>query len=459
MSLSPEDKRVKVSGCDVDGIPRGKVIMREKFDSSTDDGFGFCNVIFGWDMHDRVYDVPVPISNPENGYGDILAKIDHSTFRRIPWENDIPFFLLDFIDPKTMEPLAMCPRSTLKRIVKAYADEFGLKPNCGFEYEFFNFKETPQTLADKQGHNLEPLTKGMFGYSVLRPTIHQDFFYDIYDQCHKFDVPVEGLHTETGPGVFEAAIRYGPAVTAADRAHLFKTSVKQLGLKHGVISSFMAKPWGELPGCSGHIHVSLASLATGANNFAVPGPLPPTGAEKVAALPPLMKSFLQGLLDGLPSVMPFFAPNINSYKRLVENYWAPITVSYGFENRTAAIRLIVPPTCSPSSARIEIRVPGADANPYFALAAILACGLRGIRNGLDLTTPPLEGDAVGAGLFPRLPSSLREATSVMAAEGSVAREALGDDLIDHYAATRVHEARLYERAVTSWELQRYIETV
>lgn len=160
--------------------------------------------------------------------------------------------------------------------------------------------------------------------------------------------------------------------------------------------------------------------------------------------------------------MPILAPTVNSYKRLVENFWAPVTVSWGLEHRAASIRLIAPPTCSPKATRFEIRVAGADANPYLVLAAILGCGWRGVEKKLEIPIPPLgkgqdtggEGD-VGA----RLAKSLKEATNTFKREGSVAREVFGGEFVEHFAGTREHEVRVWEEAVTGWEVRRYIEMV
>ncbi|KAJ3299895.1 hypothetical protein HK104_006252 [Borealophlyctis nickersoniae] len=426
--LLKSDIKVKLSGCDLDGIARGKYMAKSKLLKSVDDGFGFCNVVFGWDMLDKVYDKSIfEAITKDHGYSDIQARIDKSTYRRIPWENNQPFYLVDFYNPVTNEPYELCPRSLLKRIVKECEDR-GYKALCGMEFEWYNFQETPTTLAQKKGVGLNPLTPGMFGYSLVRPTLNQSFFDDIFDQCAKFGVPLEALHTETGPGVIEAAIEYTDALRLADRAHLFKTSVKQLALNRGIMASFMAKPWPDLPGCSGHIHVSLADIKTGDNAFVDQA---------------VRDSFIAGVLEGLPSIMVFLAPTVNSYKRLVENYWAPITISYGFENRTTSIRIIGPPTSPPTSTRLEIRVPGADVNPYLALASLLACGIHGVKNKWTPKVPPSDGDVTGSG-GERLPRTLKEATEKMLEKGSLARKVLGDALVEHYGATRLHEWKQWE---------------
>jgi glutamine synthetase len=219
----------------------------------------------------------------------------------------------------------------------------------------------------------------------------------------------------------------------------------------------MAKPAQHLPGNSGHMHVSLVS-AEGANLFARSSTDADAPYPDIANLSDLGRHFLAGLLAGLPDVMPILAPTINSYKRLVEEYWAPVTVSWGLENRGASIRLVVPPPpASPAAARFEVRVPGADANPALVLAAILGLGLRGVQLALPIPVRAM-ADA-GPSAFEPLPRDLDAATRRMMAPGSVARQVLGDDFVDHFGGTRLHECREWSDAVTDWELRRYMETV
>ena len=349
-----KDTKVKVVGCDMDGIARGKIMSVEKFLKIQSSGFGFCDVVFGWDCQDKVY-----TTQTNTSFVDILALPDLSTYRRLPWESNIPFFLLDFYDPASKSLLSFAPRSLLKSVSAQLHNKHALTAMCGMEYEWYNFKEDPESIQASKGVGLKPLTPGMFGYSITRPLLYQSFFEQIYDHCRAFGIPIEGIHTETGPGVYEVALEYADALTLADRSHLFKTCVKQIASLHGITSCFMAKPHPNLPGCSGHIHFSLRSKE-GKNAFE---------QTKDGVPCETMKKCLAGILKGLPSIMAIFGPTINSYKRLVENYWAPVTVSYGFENRTTALRIIAPPTCEPSATRIEVRVPGADGNFYGCLHA------------------------------------------------------------------------------------------
>ena len=293
----------------------------------------------------------------------------------------------------------------------------------------------------------------MFGYSLTRPGHNQDYYYGIFDACAKFRCNIEGWHTESGPGVYEAALEYGEIKEMADRAALFKLTVKNLGSKFGITPCFMAKPREGLPGNSGHMHISLVDAKTKANLFAreTADPNPPYPDLKY--LSDTGRHFLAGLLDGLPDVMPIVAPTVNSYKRLVENFWAPVTVSWGLEHRAASIRLIGPPLSSPKATRFEVRVAGADANPYLVLSAILALGWRGVEKKMEIPVPPLgKGQDVGGAedKGERLAKSLKEATERFKRKGSVAREVFGDDFVDHFAGTREHEVRLWDEAVTDW---------
>lgn len=233
---------------------------------------------------------------------------------------------------------------------------------------------------------------------------------------------------------------------------MYRYVVKSLGTKYGITPCFMAKPREGLPGNSGHMHVSVVDKS-GKNLFYREREDPNPPYTDLTNLSDLGRHFLAGLLDGLPDVMPIVAPTINSYKRLVENFWAPVTVSWGLEHRAASIRLIAPPTASPKATRFEVRVAGADANPYFVLAAILGLGWRGVEKKMEIKTPPLgKGEDVGGASDRgvRLAKSLKEATAQMMQEGSVAREVFGDDFVEHFGGTREHEIKLWDEAVTDW---------
>ncbi|WNJ17987.1 glutamine synthetase family protein [Pontibacter sp. G13] len=436
--------KVKIAIVDIDGVLRGKVVHRDKFLGIVDKGFGFCDVVFGWDMADMSYD-NVSITGWHTGYPDAQAQVDLTTFRQIPWEDELPFFLGDFVGP-TGAPLPACPRNLFKQVI-ARAHDAGFAPKFSQEFEWFTFAENPQSLAEKDFRDPTPMTPGMFGYSILRSSYKQSFFSDLFDELLAFDIPLEGLHTETGPGVYEAAIQYGDALEAADRAVLFKTAVKEIAMRHGLTSTFMAKWRSDLPGCSGHVHQSLWDETSKKNVFA--------DADSDTGMSALMESYIAGQLHCLPHILPMMAPTINSYKRLVEGAWAPTTLTWGIDNRTTALRALLP---SSSATRLETRVCGSDVNPYLAMAACLASGLYGIEKGLKLEQPAVVGNGYEVKEYGVLPHSLEAATHAMK-HSEIARSLFGDGFVDHFTASREWEVRAYAQAVTDWEMRRYFEII
>jgi glutamine synthetase len=256
--------KVKVAITDVDGVLRGKYLNLDKFASAAESGFGFCNVVFGWDAADVCYD-NAAYTGWHTGYPDALVRLDPATYREVPWDAGVPFLLGEFVDADG-RPLSICPRQVLKRVIERL-ERCGYSAFSAFEYEFFHFRETPQSFADKRHVAPTPISPGMFGYSVLRLNQSREYVNALFDELARFGVPIEGLHTETGPGVLEAAIRYSEPLEAADRAVLFKSGAKEIGHRFGIMPSFMAKWSAELPGCSGHIHQSLWGRAGKKNVF------------------------------------------------------------------------------------------------------------------------------------------------------------------------------------------------
>ena len=206
--------RVKVAVSDIDGILRGKYLHKDKFVAAADGGFGFCDVVFGWDSQDVCYD-NTKLTGWHKGYPDALARIDLATYRTVPWDGGVPFFLGEFVAQKDGKeiPHPLCPRQLLKRVLQR-AEKLGFTVMCGMEFEWFNFAETPQSWADKKGLAPEPITPGMFGYSLLRANAAQPYFEALFNELGAFGIPIEGLHTETGPGVYEAAILFSERARA-----------------------------------------------------------------------------------------------------------------------------------------------------------------------------------------------------------------------------------------------------
>lgn len=445
-----EIRKVKVGGFDIDGVLRGKFVSMEKFWNMVDHGFGFCDVIFGWDIADVLYD-NAKVTGWDTGYPDAQASIDLTTFRVPPGEPDTATFIVDFKNEDgTAHPA--CPRSLLKRVLAKAAD-MGFTATFGSEFEFWVFKETPESLHQKGFRGLQPLSPGMFGYSWLREDQNRDFCHAILNEMTAMDIAIEALHTETGPGVYEVAIGYDEALRAADKAALFKTHMKALAGRHGVSVTFMAKWNHDLPGSSGHLHQSLWTIPAHASS----------GGKRTNAfydagadgnLSTTARHYLGGQLALMPELTAIYSPTINSYRRYVPGVWAPLTASWGPENRTAAIRAI---KGGASSTRLEYRQTAADINPYTAIATCLAAGLYGIENQIE-PPPAGKGDTSTGTEFKPLPRTLKDATAWLAASKG-ARAILGDAFVDHYVVTREWEVRQFDRIVTEWELKRYFESI
>ena len=437
-------QKVKIAFADIDGVLRGKYISTDKFLAAIEKGTSFCDVIMGWDMADVLYDRS-EITGWHTGYPDSEASIDLNTFRKIPWENDLPFFLGQ-LHQKNNQVSEVCPRQLLKKIA-GDARDMGFSPVFAQEFEWFNFAETPASVHEKGFRNLTPLTPGMFGYSILRTSLKNPFFSDLFDLLTRFNIPIEGLHTETGPGTFEAAIQYADILEAGDRAILFKTAVKEIAYKHNIMATFMAKINENLPGCGGHVHQSLWDKNGKKNLF--------HDAGDKQKLSETARQYITGQLHCLPYILPFFAPTVNSYKRLVEGAWAPTTLTWGIDNRTTALRIL---NGSTNACRLETRVIGADVNPYLAMAACLAAGLYGIKKKMKLKQAATTGNGYLEHSHGSIPHTLIDATKKMK-DNPIATELFGKTFVEHFGQSREWEWRQHLKVVSDWELKRYFEII
>ena len=435
-------KNVKLAVVDLDGILRGKYVSKKKYELILEKGFGFCDVIFGWDSADYLYEKD-SVTGWKTGFPDALSKLDISTKRNLPLETDTSIVLGDFEESHVAN---VCPRTLLKRILKK-ADNLGYKVNAAIEFEFFLFNETIASLRDKNYFNLENMTPDMFGYSVLRSSTHSNFYHDLLDLCHEMEMPLEGLHTETGPGVLEAALEYTDALRMADNAVLFKTFTKVLAQKNGLIATFMAKYHQDYPGQSGHLHISLTSKDNKSVFF---------DSQKENNMSDEMVHFIGGQQKLMPELLSMVANNCNSYTRLIPGFWAPTNATWGIDNRTCAIRAVMG---SASSQRIEYRVAAADINPYLALAAAIGSGLWGIENKIK-PHPSVQGNAYDMKHDESLSLPINLSNSATLLEKSnIAQDLFGKEFVNHYAYTRQHEAEQQRRAVTNWHLKRYFEII
>ena len=439
-------RRVKIGFTDIDGVMRGKYLSLDKFASIADGTSGFCDCVFGWDVDDQLYD-NARYTGWHTAFPDATYRIDLSSERRLADEQNIPLFLADFVGEGEYHPI--CPRNQLKRMIDR-ASSAGFASRMAFEYEFFVFKETPASAAAKHYRDLEPLTPGNFGYSLLRTFSLSDLFNELMDHCANHGINLEGLHCETGPGVWEAAITVDDALAAADQAALFKVLTKSFFQKRGMIATFMAKWSMDYPGQSGHLHQSLVTTGGTRSVF--------FDDQDSSGMSDLMRHYVAGIQTHLPALLAMTAPTINSYTRLVKGAWAPTASTWGIENRTTALRVI---KGSAKSQRVEFRIGAADANPYLTAAATLGAGLLGIAAKLPL------GDAIQGNAYEvqdslpsaqQLPANLLDATRAFEASDA-AVELFGQAFVEHFAASRKWEVREYERHLNDWQLKRYFEII
>jgi glutamine synthetase len=447
-------RRIKLALTDIDGVLRGKYISLDKFRSIAQSTGGFCDCVLGWDVNDELYD-NTTFTGWHTAFPDACYRLDLTTERRLPDEGGIPFYLGEFIgdggsgDSGDFDSHPICPRSLLRRIL-GRAESMGYGVNHSFEYEFFVFRETPHSIREKNFRNLTPLSPGMFGYSIIRSTWLSDLFNEFMEYCASLDIELEGLHCETGPGVWEAAIMYTSGMAAADKANLFKTFAKTFFLKKEMLATFMAKWSLDYPGQSGHVHTSLFDVKSGEPLFHDPSA--PEGMSET------MRMFVAGVQKYMRPFLVMSAPVINSYTRLVKGAWAPTSSTWGIDNRTTALRAILG---DPKSQRMEFRVGAADGNPYLVSAAVIGAGLKGIEERLDLGDP-VKGNAYA--IQDDLPEELQFPSNLLDAvrifeKSAEARELFGDEFVDHFANTRRWEVREHEKQITDWQMERYFEII
>ena len=444
---------VKIGTPDIEGVFRGKRVAAHHFLNSLEDGFGQCDVLFGWDIAENV--LPnLKVSNWEHGFADIVLRPDLSTFSVVPWEENVASCVCDTWTEHG-DPLTVSPRYVLSKVVDR-AKSMGYTAFAASELEFRFFREDQMSLRAKDfGPNLTPLNPGMNCYSISQSSADDHLLSRVARMMRDFGIEIEGYNREHGPGMYEMNLRYAPALTAADNTMLFKTSVKEICHQENLTACFMAKWNDQEDGSSGHSHMSLWDISGDRNLF--------WEQDAEGHMSTLMRQFLAGVLDKLPEFMAVYAPVINSYKRYIEGTWAPLNTTWGLENRTCSIRII---NSGKRAIRVENRVPGADANFYLVFAATLASGLYGIERKLELP-PSLDGNAYDQATISQaaernhirsLARNLTTATDMLE-RSEIAKEYLGEEFIEHYVATRRWEIKEYEKAVTNWDRRRYLELI
>jgi glutamine synthetase len=442
-------KTVILGGADTHGIMRGKRVPVQQLERLVEHGMPMCDVF--WILHVDESDMVLRPSDhagyfptERQGYPDIVAIPDISTLRQVPWHEATALMLCDFHNNGA--PIPISPRTVLRRVVER-ARAMGLEPLCGLESEFYVLRETSESLTARRPAELEPLQSRPSTYGVVMGSREEPLGRLIRESALAYELPVETCNPETGPGQFEITLRYGPALKAADDAFLFKTAVKELAAQQGLMATFMAKPRSDWAGNSCHVHLSLRD-ENGRGVFFAP--------DAEHGISPVMRHFVGGTLATMSELTAIMAPTVNSYRRFTPYSWAGTTATWGIDNRSTALRAVCE---GESSTRIEHRQAGGDVNPYLAAAAALAGGLHGIENEIE---PPEISDcdvyALPSGTVPTLPRTLEQATECLAAS-QTARDWLGDDFVAHFVAMKRAECEQHMRAVTDWEIARYLEAL
>jgi glutamine synthetase len=415
---------------DVNGSIRGKALRPAAFESALRHGTVMTDLLLALDPTDT------PISDYtkfgiRSGAGDLLVRPEPSTLHQLTWR---PGWKVCLATPSWPDgsPCEIASREVLRRVL-AGLSELGYEAVAAVEYEV--------RLWDAES---KPLSSGL-SYSLGELAGFESFVRALAPALEALGVELSAVHTEAGPGLLELNLGARPALRSADDAALTKMAVKDLAATMGLRASFLAKTAPGEEGSSGHIHLSCWS--DGANAFRV---------SDGGALPAVFRSAIAGVLEHLPAASLLLNPTINSYKRLVPGFFAPVNASWGVENRSCAVRAIVRKD-HPELCRLECRRPGADANPYLALAAVVASAADGMKRKL---TPPaaIEGDAYARGELPELPGSLESAIRAFQSD-AVLREALDGRFSDYYVTSRAWEVKAFQRTVTDWERDRYMRTV
>ncbi|MFF3303369.1 glutamine synthetase family protein [Streptomyces sp. NPDC002908] len=421
---------------DMQGRLQGKRFAAPFFlDEVLEHGTEGCNYLLAVDTDMNTVD-GFAMSSWSNGYGDFAMHPDLTTLRRIPWHEGTALVMAD-LAWEDGSPVLAAPRQILRRQLERLAAH-GLTAHVGTELEFIVFKDTYEQAWDRHYRGLTPVNQYNIDYSVLGTGRVEPLLRRIRNEMASAGLTVESAKGECNPGQHEIVFRYDEALVTCDQHAVYKTGSKEIAAQEGVALTFMAK-YNEREGNSCHIHLSLRD-ADGRSVM----------AGEDGAMSPVMRRFLAGQLAALRDFSLLYAPNINSYKRFQSGSFAPTAVAWGHDNRTCALRVVG----HGRSMRFENRLPGGDVNPYLAVAGLVAAGLHGIDNELELPEA-CEGNAYTAG-YDQVPTTLREAAELWESS-AIARAAFGDEIVAHYRNTARVELEAFDAAVTDWELRRSFE--
>jgi len=427
---------------DMAGIARGKILPTNKFlDNYRRQGLRLPESVFGLTVTGNSVDSEV-LTDMEP---DVILLPDPNSVRIVPWYEEPTAEVICDVAYRDGRPVTISPRHILRHMLELYKAE-GWVPIVAPELEFYLAKKNVDP-----DYPLEPpigksgrAEKGRQAYGIDAVNEFDPIFEDMYAYCEAQELDVDTLIHESGAAQVEINFNHGDPLELADQVFLFKRTVRNVALRHDVYATFMAKPYESEPGSAMHIHQSVEDAKTGKNIFATPR----TGKDTK-----LFLSYIAGLQRYLPAAMAYFAPYVNSYRRVVRDWAAPVNTHWGHENRTVGLRV---PASSASARRVENRVPGADANPYLALAATLACGYMGMKEGLA-PTKPMEGNAYASARYP-LPRHLLDAL-VKTRAGTEFRDLFGSDFVTLFLDIKNAEHDAYQQVISPWEREHLLLNV
>ena len=380
-------------------------------------------------------------SSWQNGYGDYVMRPDLSTIRVVPWLDGTVMVLCDVLDHHSHQPVAHSPRAILKRQISRLS-ELGFDAMMATEIEFFLFEKSFDEIRKNHFRNLQPISGYNEDYSILQTSREENVMRPIRNHLYAAGLPVENSKGEAETGQEELNIRYAEALACADHHTIAKHAIKEISWQKGHAATFLPKWDHQKVGSSSHVHQSLWKNGTPAFY----------DAKAPLGMSPVMQHYMAGLIAYCPDYTVFLAPYINSYKRFAKGTFAPTKTVWSIDNRTAGFRLCAEST---KGIRIECRIGGSDLNPYLAQAALLAAGMKGITDKMTLPEPT-KGDVYEDSKAQDIPQTLREATKNLRAS-KMLREAMGDDVIDHYTRAAEWEQEEFDRVVTDWEIARGFE--
>lgn len=439
---------VIVASPDLQGRLIGRRVPVEDFARVAERGVEVCTSVYAWDVtqsQSLIAADAFSVCGAHNGVPDVTFYPDLATLRPAAWLQGVAICLADPFDPRKNEFLPLSPRTILKDQI-AKLGQLGLRAQTGTELEFYLFVNESRSLRQSGFRNLEPTTIIPADFMIHEGNVYEPFFRDLRQNLKRSGIEVEAAQSEWGTGQWEMTFRYGDPLEMADRHVLYKLAIRDTATAHGMSATFMAKPLNEgQPGSSCHVHMSIVD-GDGRPVFA--------DVDRQYGISTTMTHAIGGVLDRVAESMAWYAPTVNSYRRVNSTDVAGWGQTWGLDNRTTSIRVV---GREPRDLRFEFRLPGADTNPYLALAALIASS----RDGIEKKTEPpamTEGSGYDTTIDPSFPKHLGDAARTLRKSGFLRKE-LGDDIVEHFSTLAEHEWNEFLATVSDWDLDRYFDRI